>query len=309
VAGFMMRDYPLSGVGVGGYIIESSNYGWIHKTSVWNPQSAENYILQVGSEFGLVGIFLILWIFWEIIKKMRQSHLNISNTERKKYILFGAISGVISYLVNIQVHSFIGSYEIKYTFWFLVALIICLGRKGKKIEEKFSLSKSFKIVSVISIILFGTVHLWNSTHSLSLKQRTKQLRLKQDFGFYPQERTNVGENFRWTKSYGGITVTLKEPVIDIPLYASHPDIRINPVKVKIYVLKDFFNEKRLLDEIVLTRSVWKNYEFHLPEEINEEVILLFKVSRTWNPLKSDGTPDPRNLGIAIGEIQFRKQTR
>ena len=41
--------------------------------------------------------------------------------------------------------------------------------------------------------------------------------------------------------------------------------------------------------------------------MNEKVILLFKVNRTWNPLKVLGTPDPRNLGVAIGEIKFRKE--
>jgi len=43
-----------------------------------------------------------------------------------------------------------------------------------------------------------------------------------------------------------------------------------------------------------------------PEEVNQEVILLFKVSRTWNPLKVLGTPDPRNLGVAVGKIRFKE---
>jgi len=33
--------------------------------------------------------------------------------------------------------------------------------------------------------------------------------------------------------------------------------------------------------------------------------LLIKVSRTWRPLKVLGTPDPRNLGVAVGKITFR----
>jgi hypothetical protein len=45
----------------------------------------------------------------------------------------------------------------------------------------------------------------------------------------------------------------------------------------------------------------------MQEEVGEEVILLFKVSRTWNPLKVQGTPDPRNLGVAVGQIEFREQ--
>jgi len=95
-------------------------------------------------------------------------------------------------------------------------------------------------------------------------------------------------------------------VIEIPLLASHPNIEKNPVEVKIYLIKDFFREKKLLDEIILTESIWKTYEYDIPEEVNQEVILLIKVSRTWNPLKITGAPDPRNLGVAVGKIQFKE---
>jgi len=72
VALLMIKDYPLTGVGMGGYIIEASNYAKVYKTRL-NPQSAENYFLQVGSELGLIGLFFALWIFWEIIKKQIHS--------------------------------------------------------------------------------------------------------------------------------------------------------------------------------------------------------------------------------------------
>ncbi len=103
-----------------------------------------------------------------------------------------------------------------------------------------------------------------------------------------------------------MSIKIEKPVIQIPLLASHPDIMKNPVKVKIFLIKDFFKQKKQLDEIVLTQSTWKIYEYHVPEEVNQEVILLLKVSRTWNPLKVLGTPDPRNLGVAIGKIDLRE---
>jgi hypothetical protein len=91
------------------------------------------------------------------------------------------------------------------------------------------------------------------------------------------------------------------------LLASHPDIRQNPVRVKIYLVKDLFKQKKLLGELTLNESVWNNYEFSVPkEEVGQEAILLLKVNRTWNPLKTTGAPDPRNLGVAIGKITFRE---
>jgi len=305
MAAYMARDYPLSGVGIGAYIIELPNYAEISRTPLIKTDSAENYFLQVGSELGILALFFLLWIFLEIIKHIKKILKNYEYLNRWRYIQIGLSCGVISLLMIFFVHTFIGSYEIKYTFWLLVALIFCLGRSEKEPEEKLFFSRNFKIVGLVLIVLFGGVHLWNSTHSLSLKSRTEQFGLKQDFGLDKIEKTNDGREFRWTREYGGLTIKVGNPVIEIPLLASHPDIKENPVKVKIYLIKDFFKQKRLLDEIILTKNRWGTYEYHIPEEVNQEVILLFKVSRTWNPLKTLGTPDPRNLGVAVGKIRFK----
>jgi hypothetical protein len=308
----MIKDYPLSGVGIGGYIIESSNYSKLYSTNIGTPESAENYILQVGSELGLIGIILVLWILWEIIKQIRRTYLRIPPIDNYKLVLIGAIAGIVSFLLIIQTHTFIGSYEIKYTFWLLVGIVFCLGRtaegKDENYEQKPLFNKTQKIVSLIVLSLFSGVHLWNSTHSLSLKSRTELLGIKQDFGFYQHEKTDDGREFRWTREYGGLTVKIEKPVIEIPLLASHPDIQQKPVKVKIYLVKEFFKHKKLLDEITLNQSVWKTCEYDVSQELGEEIILLVKVNRTWNPLKILGTPDPRNLGVAIGKIEFRDKS-
>ena len=94
-------------------------------------------------------------------------------------------------------------------------------------------------------------------------------------------------------------------MIAIPLLASHPDIQEKPVKVKIYLIKEFFKQKKLLGEVTLTKSVWTTCEYSIPAEVGNEVILLLKVNRTWNALKTLGTPDPRNLGAAVGRIEFK----
>jgi hypothetical protein len=95
--------------------------------------------------------------------------------------------------------------------------------------------------------------------------------------------------------------------MEIPLMASHPDIRENPVKVKIYLIQDFFRKKRLLDELALTQSSWKTYRYRVQSQVNNRVILLFKVSRIWNPWKTSRALDTRNLGVALGEIKFKKE--
>jgi hypothetical protein len=316
----MIKDYPLTGVGVGGYIIEASNYSAITKTPIGTPESAENYFLQVTSELGLLGLFFSLWIFWEILKRIFVNYGKFPNTDQSKFLLIGAISGFAAFLFNVQVHSYIGSYEITYAFWLLIGLIFSLSQ-GTKIAQNYTekvdlattkvsaqkpfFNKRLKILAAVLVVLYSVIHLWNSTHSLSLKNRTEQLGIKQDFGLDKLEKTNKGREFRWTRSYGGLTIKIEKPVIVIPLLASHPDIQKKPLKVKLYLVKDFFKSKRLLKEITLTRTEWQDVALSVPEDVGREAILLIKVSRTWNPLKTTGAPDARDLGVAVGKISFR----
>jgi hypothetical protein len=308
LAGLMIKDYPISGVGVGAYIIELPNYAALHNKHWRTTDSAENYLLQVGSEMGILGMFLSLWILLVILKQMRSTFKMYSVSEKWNYLIIGIIAGTFSLLANLPFHTFIGSYEIKYTFWLLVGLIFCLSHMEKKHEEKTFFKKNFIIFVILLITIFSVSYLWNSTHSLSLKSRTKQLGIKQNFGLYPTEKTDDGREFNWTKNYGGITIQIEKPVIEIPLHASHPDIRENPVKVKIYLLKNFFKKTQLLDEIIIKTKSWDVFKFHIPEELNQEVILLFKISRTWNPQKVLGVPDPRDLGVAVGKIHFKNNS-
>jgi hypothetical protein len=311
----MVQDYPLSGVGIGCYIIELPNYAKIHGDPRRTADSAENYFLQVGSELGIFALLYSLWLFWEILKQMRTAFRANLHKEGWNFLTIGISAGVLSLFVIYLFHTFIGSYEIKYTFWLLVGLVFCLrgspepGESGPGIPEfkarDISWNRPTRLLSAAAIIVAGASLLWNSTHSLSLASRTKLLGLKQDFGFYQQEKTNDGIEFRWTREYGGTTIKIQEPLMRIPLLAAHPDIQKKPVEVKIYLVEDFFKHKELLGALALTQGIWQTYEFDVSRKLGQEVILLVKVNRTWNPLKTLGTPDPRNLGVAMGKIEFK----
>jgi hypothetical protein len=179
LAGYMIEDYPITGVGMGGFIIESSNFAEMKGIphAKITSESAENYFLQVGSELGIVGLFFIFWIFWEILKRIKGSFGKDLFSNRWKYLQFGLSCGILGQLLIFMVHTFIGSYEIKYMFWLCVGLLFVLSREKDTAARKIHFSRRFKIICGLLIVGFAAVSLWNSTHSLSLRSRTEDVKI------------------------------------------------------------------------------------------------------------------------------------
>ncbi len=101
-----------------------------------------------------------------------------------------------------------------------------------------------------------------------------------------------------------MTVKVRGPAMVVPILASHPDIRDNPVKVRVFSTDNLFKQKTLLDEVVLEENVWKDLRFDFSDRIWSEFLLYFEVSRTWRPSDALSSPDPRSLGVAVGELRF-----
>ncbi|MBD3413404.1 MAG: hypothetical protein GF421_03110 [Candidatus Aminicenantes bacterium] len=309
-AAYMIRDYPLTGVGMGAFIIELPNYAQVHEFSLRTTDSAENYWIQVMAELGIMGLFFALWMFGVLFKQMKQSLTNRLSQDRWKFLQIGISCSIVSMMLIFCVHTFIGSYELKYTFWLLAGMLFISSPPEEKSRPPVLGSRFLLFFSAALITVFTGFQLWNSTHSLSLERQSDVLGLDQSFGFYAIEQTQSGTEFQWSKKRGCLRIRVKEPVLKVPVMASHPDIKQNPVQVKIFLVKDFFREKNMLDQVVLTNSSWETRTFHLPEEVGRQITLLFEVSRTWNPWKMTGALDIRNLGIALGEIkQFPAQGR
>jgi len=308
IASAMLRDYPLTGIGLGAYIVELPNYTKNMRLGFRFTDSAENYFFQVGAELGLIGLILFMWLFYEVAKQMRRCW-KILGYEKEKFILIGAISGIVSIFVNSIFHSYIGAFDVKYFFWFLVALVFIYSRVNSKPESHPKLNRKFSFIAIILLSSFGVVHLWNSTHSLSLEKTSKKYGWNQNFGFYQQEKDDEGVYYKWAKKLAGMAVENLGLVLNIPMRASHPDIGKDPVRVRIYLANSNFKKERLIKEIILSKSEWIDFEYSIPPDSEEKIYLVFETNRAWQPLKYSGVPDPRWLAIALGEVWFKSPGR
>ena len=72
----MFKDYPVTGVGLGSFILQLPNYYEKTNADVRHVDFAGNYYLQVMAELGLPGFLLILFIFYLIVKKVIVYYIN-----------------------------------------------------------------------------------------------------------------------------------------------------------------------------------------------------------------------------------------
>lgn len=311
--------------------------------------SAEDFFFQIAAEQGLLGLTAFLWLggmlFWEVRRGFRQidggsaspaptissfpsshgdnspAHSATSRPSRSvltstgrshgnRLLFVGGTAGLLAYGVNVLFHTYIGSFETKFIFWFVAAVTLYASGRFRDWEAGPGSGKTcipvWKTAAIAAVLLiFGGIHLWNSTHSLSPETRTREYNLNRAFGLYAEEKTDDGRPYHWTREYGGLPVVAEGAVIRIAMQASHPDIESNPVKAEFYLVKDRITNRIKLGEIMLRKNAWATHEFALPAAAKGDNVLFVKVSRTWNPLKTTGVPDPRNLGIALGEVSFR----
>ena len=325
----MMTTYPLTGVGIGAYIIELPNIlagkGILHS----NTDSALNYFLQVGAELGLPGLILVLWIFGRLARRMARTIRRPLRQGRADFQALGLAAGLATFLVSFLFHSYIGSFEIILFFWFLAALLFRLtdepedapgaGRdpgRGADGDARGTPRgggsgkgrRRAAIAAGMGVLVFGAVHLRNSLGPLSIEERTERFGWTQDFGFYSRERNDRGFDFRWSGARAGLAVrNLGAPLI-IPVTAMHPDIADRPVTIRIYLADRRFRRTSLLLEHVQRDKEWSEMEISLPGAEGRMVHLVLEPDRTWSPQRELGVPDPRELGFAMGDPWYRHPT-
>lgn len=300
----MIIGYPLTGVGIGAFIIELPNYLNQMGKPFRYTDSTENYFFQVSSELGLIGLILIFWFFLEVFKIIRKSWKKIPSDNKDKFILIGLISGLVSMFVNFFFHSYIGAFDVKYFFWFLITSVFIFSKENGIPAVNSHPNHKFRFIAFTVLLTFGAVHLWNSTHALSLADETEKYGWNQNFGFYQQEKDERGIYYRWAKKQAGISVENVGPILHIPMMASHPDIDKNPVSVRIYTANPHFKKDRLIKKITFHKSEWIDFEYSIQRIPEKKIYLVFETNRAWQPLKYLGIPDPRWITIALGDAWF-----
>ena len=300
VATQMVRDYPLTGVGIGSFNWMAPDY-WRTLANDRLPfDNAQNWWRHQVAELGLVASLpVILWsllIAWLVFTRPTPVERRVeTQTLRGLLIGIGAAS-----LLGMPTQNPI----VLLMLFFCVARFEMLTRPVEGRPEGRPLRAGDEglrggpsgppaaawLAGFIIAIAYAGGHL--ALAQGPLKPPVRAARTNRDYitGTYPSERLPQGQ-FRWTQRHASFALAARSRHLVIRYHVAHPDVGTDPVKLRITTAC-----QTLVDEF-RTDSAINAQAFELPEG-EERVIFETDVSRTWKPSDA-GESDTRTLGAAI----------
>lgn len=320
----MGKDYLITGVGVGAYIIELPDYHWRYNRGFLQVDYSGNYYLQLFAELGLPGLILFLYLFYLIIKK---SLLFLNNNDRRfsssKVLLLGLFTSFLSMILIFIFGPHTNNIEIQFTFYLIISLILLTPNfknsatnqiilknflindsdyKSCKKKSFLNLNPLQKICLITILIIFSFSFTQASLGNLSIYSKQNKsgwidVGKENFFGFY--DSIDGGElSPRYTGRDAGIALKKQGKILSFSLKARNPDIEVNPLYVKIYLNYKLLKKQKLNDQ------KWHKLSINLRDVDTDNITVTLINSRTWNPNYFDSNQIDKNLGVLVSSFEF-----
>lgn len=323
----MARDYPIAGVGQGAYILQLPNYLLAGSTGFRQVDYSGNYYLQILSEQGIVGLIIIISLFFVLIKRVLSYFIKKKKAghtagyeksvwkgiEKEDWILAGLFISFISMLVGQIFGPHTNFNEIQLTFWLIVGLMISyvIFRKKDKarlapitIVDKMRFTLREKISLSIVLFIFFSIFMVSSVTTLSLNVNQNLYNTKGDYvgwqnyyGIYDEEVSEEGP-YSWIAPDASLVLEKKGDKIVIPLKDAYPEVREEKLGVKIFI------DNLLVEKTYLDYNEWENIEINIPSIARSYLTLTIVFERGWSPKGLGINNDTREFGGQIGKIYF-----
>jgi len=142
----MIREYPVSGIGLGAFTCElpnfyrkyditpimSSNYYREYPGPDIRVDSAGNYYLQVASEMGFVGLFFFGWIFFGVLKRIVKDYFRKGPIGEESFLGLGLSASVLAMFVIFGLGAHTLHFEILLAFWLCVGLLFAVSPAARR---------------------------------------------------------------------------------------------------------------------------------------------------------------------------------
>jgi hypothetical protein len=286
----MIRQYPLSGIGVGGFHLLVSDFAALSSPGGGlPPDNAQNWYRHQLAELGLLGS--LGWIVWVVgfaafVLRRRASSPPAASTVRGMLLAFAMISllGMPGQDLSVSI-----------TFWTLAFWYVSLAgvptpTPAAAWRNPRYRAHSWAIIGAIVVAhAVGTAHL--AASSLRVPARAQRAGWPYSYGFYWPEPDGSGGEYRWARRRAVAVIDASGRWLALTVWVNHLDIGARPVETKAWVDGHLVVNTRLVSTAPVTRYV------RVPDG-EERVLVETRVSRVIKP--SDfGVLDDRELGLMV----------
>ncbi|MHB1377886.1 MAG: O-antigen ligase family protein [Candidatus Humimicrobiaceae bacterium] len=335
----MGRDYPLSGVGIGAFIIELPDYHWKYDKGFDQIDYAGNYYLQIFAELGIPGLVLILIIFIFIIKKFHlYSKLNkkFGNSDKNYLILIGLFISFITTTVIFLFGSHINNMEIHVTFWLITGLLISyiyvsnkeinnsseenvvdldkydlagyyklniMSRKGRQFNKRLIIAS---FLNTLGVIIIASIFTFNFAVSAF---GPLSIYIKQDIFKWPAVWGANTFGFNLPEGYGEDSPRFTEADAGFCLEKKGSILTFslkaqNPDIASNPLFVKIYMDYKLFTTVKLKDTVWHKYKLKIPQNGMDFFTITLINSRTFVPMEWGINDDTRELGVMFGDLGF-----
>lgn len=293
VATRMIRDYPLTGIGIGSFNWMAADYWRMMANQRLPFDNAQNWWRQQVVELGIVGALpVVLWsmlVAWLVLTR-RTTPRNRLEAATLRGLLIGL--GITS-LFGVPAENPI----VLLIFFYLVARFESLTNpQTANLPTLNTRTRNHRIpanawvAGAVIVLAYAGGQLALARGSLKPLMRAERTNRDYIIGTYGRERLAQG-SFSWTKKRAAFALAVPSRHLVVRFHVEHPDIGTHPVKVRIAT-----DCQTLVDEFLTDHDVAARALEIPPGQIR--VVFNTEVSRTWRP--SDvGKADTRELGLAV----------
>lgn len=292
----MLREFPLTGVGLGAYHVLVPDYSRLFTDVALPFDNAQNWWRHQAAELGLLGSLPIL--AWSALLAARVLRPGAwAGEPGSAWVGRGLLLGLgLASLLGVPTQSPV----VLIAFWLLVAWSLPGGataRHGPRPAPRWL--PTLALACLLCAVGEAAAHAVIARGTLAVATRAARAGRNYVAGAYtPEDAPGIGE-FRWTGARARFVWGAETPLLRIQLWAQHPDLDQMPVRVTVTTPCQVLFDEPLGTNGGTNRGT--DREAHLGLEIPEGLRTIdatVRVSRTWQP-SAFGGDDTRRLGVGL----------
>lgn len=281
----LIKDYPLTGVGVGSFHALTIDYGPYYGFA-WTlpPDNAQNWLRHQLAELGIVGVAGIVgWLGLFTMALLRGSRRASGGPVIGAAVL--GLAGASMLGVPAQDPS------VLFTAWAFAYWLLALHGRWPKTSRTPTLA-SAGVWALAGFFVYFTVVA--AAGDLRVPRRAQRTGWSYTRGLHALDGSTPGQAFRWTQRQAVAVIPIDDPYFKLTYWIHHPDAADRPVHVRVWL-----DGSEVVTETLRTHHPRTIYVRMPPEP--HWLLLEVAVSHTWRPPNENLS---RELGVALAEWLF-----